>query len=205
MCGITGFFRLKENPFEFDPKNTLQKMTRSLSHRGPDSLGTWIGSKQNIFLGHSRLSILDLSNAGYQPMISNSKKYIISFNGEIYNHLELRKKAKGYSFKGNSDTETLLSMIEFHGVKKALKMVNGMFAFALWDNHLQELTLARDRIGEKPLYYYKSDKYLIFGSELKSLLIHPSFIKNISKKSVSLMMQYSYVPSPRSIYKTRLN
>ena len=146
-------------------------MTNSLSSRGPDNQNFWIDNKSGIALGHTRLSIQDLSEAGNQPMISNNNRFVIVFNGEIYNHLELRRdlnKEIRINWKSTSDTETLLESFCFLGVDETLKKVNGMFAFALFDRDEKTLILGRDRIGEKPIYYGKSNQTFFFGSELKS-------------------------------------
>ncbi len=200
MCGITGFFNLSNLKIE-DPISILHKMNSALRHRGPDDSGVWFNQESGVFLGHRRLSILDLSEAGSQPMVSSSGRYVMVFNGEIYNHLNLRKKLQSKNWVGHSDTETILSVLELYGIEETLKKLKGMFALALWDKKLQRLTLARDRIGEKPLYYFYNENFLIFGSELKAITLHPLFKKSISRSSISLMMQYCYIPSPKSIYK----
>ena len=157
MCGLTGFIN-----FDISSSNELERiissMTSSLIHRGPDDFGVWLDTESKIALGHRRLSVLDLSKAGHQPMQSIDSRYTIAFNGEIYNHLELRKELeKGnretYNWVGTSDTETLLAAIAEWGIEATLKSLVGMFAMAVWDNKDETLTLARDRFGEKPLYY----------------------------------------------------
>ena len=198
MCGITGFFSLN-----FYDENIISKMTNSLSSRGPDNQNFWIDNKSGIALGHTRLSIQDLSEAGNQPMISNNNRFVIVFNGEIYNHLELRRhlnKEIKINWKSTSDTETLLESICFLGVDETLKKVNGMFAFALFDRDEKTLILARDRIGEKPIYYGKSNQTFFFGSELKSFFSHPDWSPRISKDALNLYMRYAYVPTPHCIY-----
>ena len=155
MCGITGFctFDNKNNFKELN--NIINKMSNSLHHRGPDDKGVWIDSDNGVALGHKRLSIIDLSKSGHQPMISNNGRYVISFNGEIYNYKKLKKDLKetGYIFKSKSDTEVILSAIEKWGIINSLKKFDGMFAFGIWDRKKNELWLSRDKIGEKPLYY----------------------------------------------------
>ena len=172
MCGIVGF--ISNSSYNSDKLiDIVSSMSKVISHRGPDDSGVWSDESFNITLAHQRLSILDLSNAGHQPMLSPSERYIVAFNGEIYNHLELRmdlsKKYNNISWRGTSDTETLVTAIDKYGVLETLNKVVGMFAFALWDMHEKELYLVRDRFGEKPLYYGWSHGNFIFASELKSL------------------------------------
>jgi asparagine synthase (glutamine-hydrolysing) len=178
-------------------------MTSRLIHRGPDDEGYWIDSDQRLAFGHRRLSIIDLTAEGHQPMLSKSGRFVIAFNGEIYNFLELRMELEklGERFRGRSDTEVLLSAIENWGVEAALKKCVGMFAFALWDKAEKRLFLARDRIGEKPLYYGWTNKTFFFGSELKALKAHPLFETEIDRNSLALYLRYNYVPAPYSIYK----
>ncbi|MDB9947997.1 asparagine synthetase B, partial [Gammaproteobacteria bacterium] len=175
MCGLTGFY-IDESHSGETATNLINSMTKSLLHRGPDDSGTWIDSNNIIALGHRRLSILDLSSAGHQPMSINDN-YTIAYNGEIYNHMELRslldKEFNPRSWLGNSDTETLLVAFNTWGIEHTLMKLRGMFAIALWDKKNNKLSLIRDRFGEKPLYYgwIKSGTKNIFafGSELKSL------------------------------------
>ena len=155
----------------------IKKMTDSIKHRGPDDSGSWNSSSDGIFLGHRRLSILDLSEAGHQPMESSNGRYVIAFNGEIYNHLQIRsdieKNNNNISWRGHSDTETILRAFETFGVENSIKKFIGMFAFSLWDKKNKILTLARDRLGEKPFYYgwqnIAKGRVFLFGSELKAL------------------------------------
>lgn len=218
MCGFSGFFS-KSNFNSLDAYSIGKLMSDVISHRGPDDSGVWVDDISGIMLTHRRLSILDLSTAGHQPMVSSSGRYVIAFNGEIYNHLEIRhslqvecqshsQKGVGNSaiqWRGHSDTETLLMAIELWGLEKAIKYFVGMFAFALFDRVDNTLSLVRDRLGEKPLYYgwqgSSSEKAFIFGSELKSLKMHPLFERNIDRNSIVLQMKYSYIPAPWSIYK----
>ena len=184
-------------------------MNSVLSHRGPDFSGKWQDSNFGIALGHQRLSILDLSNAGNQPMISQSGRFVITYNGEIYNHVDIRKEINSLNsnikWKSNSDTETLLEAIEIFGIKKALQKTVGMFAFAILDRKKHSLTLARDRMGEKPLYYgwqgENSNKTFSFGSELKSLKQHPSFEGEVNRNAIALQLRHNCIPDPYSIYK----
>ena len=202
MCGIAGFWQQKNGVIN---KNIAREMICELSHRGPDDKGFWFDDSQGIAFSHSRLSIIDLSEMGHQPMSSACGRYVVIFNGEIYNHKELRLQLKdeGYAFEwdGDSDTEVLLSVISFWGVKKALQNFIGMYAIALWDRKSEKLTLARDKLGEKPLYYGWKNGVFLFGSELKSLSKYPNFAKSISDKAVSLYFDYGYIPAPYSIYK----
>ena len=184
-------------------------MNNAIYHRGPDNSGVWQNNEAGVVFGHQRLSILDLSSAGHQPMKSNSGRFIITYNGEIYNHLELRRdleiKNPTIKWKSNSDTETLLEGIENWGLALTLNKIVGMFAFALWDQKDRCLILARDRIGEKPLYFGWQgkgvNKVFLFSSELKALKAHPEFDAQIDMDSVTLQLRYSYIPAPYSIYK----
>ena len=176
-------------------------MASKVKHRGPDDSGSWVDGEQGIALAHSRLSVLELSPAGHQPMISPSGRFVIVYNGEIYNHLELREQLEGVVWRGHSDTETLLAAIDAWGVLATLKKCVGMFAFALWDRKNHILTLARDRLGEKPLYYGWQDNVFIFGSELKALRAHPAFQGEIDRGALALFLRYNYIPAPYSIYK----
>jgi asparagine synthase (glutamine-hydrolysing) len=175
-----------------------------LSHRGPDDHGEWVDGPCGIALGHRRLSILDLSPAGHQPMVSRNGRYVIAFNGEIYNHLALRQtlgnEFHGVNWRGHSDTETLLACFETWGVEKTLVQAVGMFAIALWDREARQLVLARDRLGEKPLYYGWQGNTFLFGSELKALKAHSAFEGRIDRGAVALLLRYNYVPAPYSIY-----
>lgn len=199
MCGIAGFVDFKN----FVCSST-KEMTSKISHRGPDDLGEFISEndKVRIGLGHRRLSILDLSKNGHQPMTSHDGRFVIILNGEIYNHRELRSKLqfKGINWRGHSDTETLLAAFDEFGVAKTLKLAVGMFAIAIWDKIDGKLILARDRMGEKPLYFGWKGNSFLFASELKALEGHPAFEKKISKEALSLYFKFGYVPTPHSIY-----
>ena len=203
MCGFSGIFQYG-NLSGSRIAEIVLKMGNSIQHRGPDDFGIWSDDGAQIALVHRRLSIIDLSDAGHQPMTSASGRYVIAFNGEIYNHLEIRDELEAVGvfsdWKGHSDTETLLASIEAWGLRKSLVKATGMFAFALWDRHERVLHLARDRIGEKPLYYGWQNGVFLFGSELKALKIHPAFDGQIDRTSISLQMMYSYIPAPYSIY-----
>ncbi len=200
MCGIAGYASLTNNVIQ----EKLLEMSKLLKHRGPDSDGVWINNDRNVGLAHTRLSILDLSNLGSQPMISNSGRYIISFNGEIYNHLVLRKelikKKPLNTFKSFSDTETLLFCFEEYGIKETLMRVTGMFALAVYDTLKNEISLSRDRFGEKPLYYGIINNEFVFSSELKVIINSYKKYLNISKNNLLSFFRYSYIPKNKTIY-----
>ena len=200
MCGIAGLISHKVNHLE-----NVNKIITKLSHRGPDNNGIWQSDDKTITFGHTRLSILDLSSAGNQPMISSCGRYVLTYNGEIYNHLSLRKKIEAkrkqqFQWKGSSDTETLLESFVELGVKNTLESVIGMFAFGLWDAKHKKLILGRDRLGEKPLYYGWVNDSFVFASELKAVKAIGGFQNKICQKSLSLYMQLMYMPTPYSIY-----
>jgi asparagine synthase (glutamine-hydrolysing) len=205
MCGICGFYSKSSLKFN----NAITKMCAAISHRGPDGNGIWQDKNLGIVLGHQRLSIIDLSAAGHQPMQSSSGRFILSYNGEIYNHLALRAELKDINsnvkWRGNSDTETLLEGLEFWGIEVTLKKLVGMFAFALWDKKLRCLTLVKDRMGEKPLYYgwqgKRDNSVFLFGSELKALKAHPNFRGEINRDAIALQFRHNCIPAPYSIYK----
>lgn len=176
-------------------------MTAIIRHRGPDGDGVWTDSEAGVALGHRRLAILDLSPAGHQPMISPSGRYVLVFNGEIYNHLALRQMLPAANWRGHSDTETLLCSFEQWGFEATLKRSVGMFAIALWDRMERALYLARDRFGEKPLYYGWQRGIFLFGSELKSLEQHPAFVNEIDRNAITLQLRHNYIPAPFSIYR----
>jgi asparagine synthase (glutamine-hydrolysing) len=209
MCGLAGFLGGEAVDGGYDA--LLRRMTDRLVHRGPDDHGHWYDARHRIGLGHRRLSIVELSAAGHQPMTSHGGRYVLAFNGEIYNHLQLRQdlqQAGGCSegWRGRSDTETLLAAFEHWGIEQTLQKLVGMFAIALWDCRERVLTLARDRLGEKPLYYgFQSigsqRKTLLFGSELKALAAHPGFAAEIDRDVLCLYLRHSCIPAPYSIYK----
>jgi asparagine synthase (glutamine-hydrolysing) len=200
MCGFVGFLRFRQSNFEADA--AVQSMLSTIQHRGPDSQGFWKNETQDVVLGHCRLAIIDLSETGHQPMHSASKRYTVSFNGEIYNFRELRLElAKlGHSFKGTSDTEVLLASIEQWGIAQSVQKFNGMFAFALWDSTTRKIYLARDRFGEKPLYYAWIGYNFVFGSELRTIRSFPEFKAEISVPSLDEFFRYSYISAPSTIY-----
>ncbi|MGH8217864.1 MAG: asparagine synthase (glutamine-hydrolyzing) [Steroidobacteraceae bacterium] len=203
MCGIAGFLEARILPPE-EAREDLRRMAAVLAHRGPDDEGIWLDAAAGVGLAHRRLSILDLSPLGHQPMLSSSGRSVVSFNGEVYNHAELRAELarRGHTFRGGSDTEVLLAACEEWGVRGALERCRGMFAFALWSAPERMLYLARDRFGEKPLYYALEDGRLIFGSELKALREHPAFRAEVSRDALALYMRRGYIPSPHSIYRS---
>lgn len=206
MCGIVGFIDLSLQYKPSELKSIIIKMSDTLIHRGPDDSGIWIDEKSGIALGHRRLAIIDLSSTGHQPMESHSGRYVIVFNGEIYNYPEIRKSLQRVSnrnilWRGYSDTETLLAAIDQWGVKETLKMSIGMFAFALWDKQERVLYLVRDRIGEKPLYYGLINNTFLFASELKALCAYPNWQGETNRDAIALFLRHSYIPAPYSIYK----
>jgi asparagine synthase (glutamine-hydrolysing) len=201
MCGIVGFWG--GDVSQSEAKVHLETMASKLRHRGPDDSGVWCDELNQIGLAHRRLSILDLTSAGHQPMLSASARFVLVFNGEIYNHLVLRNELETMgemAWLGHSDTETLLRCFEAWGIKTTLQKTIGMFALALWDQEEHTLTLARDRVGEKPLYYGWSKHCFLFGSELKSLTCHPCFDATIHKGAIALLLRHNYIPAPYSIY-----
>ncbi|OHE76491.1 MAG: asparagine synthase (glutamine-hydrolyzing) [Verrucomicrobia bacterium RIFCSPHIGHO2_12_FULL_41_10] len=201
MCGLAGF--LTANHDAENRAKIITQMTNRLRQRGPDDAGIWLNQDDGIALGHRRLAIIDLSLAGHQPMQSHDCRYVIVYNGEIYNFLELKKElqSKSHAFSGHSDTEVILTLIIEYGLEAALKRMRGMFAFALWDKKEKTLHLARDRIGEKPLYYGLVNGSFVFASELKAIRAYPDFHNPINRTSLALFLQYGYVPTPHSIFK----
>lgn len=206
MCGFIGFCGGKYADNEI--KAIMRSMLSEIETRGPDSFGHWSNFSEGIHLGHQRLSVLDLSSEGNQPMLSKSGRYVISYNGEIYNHLELRleleNKFDELEWRGTSDTETLLMCIEIWGIEQTCSKLKGMFAFGIWDNKTKELSLVRDRIGEKPLYYgwqgNEVDRVFLFGSDLRAFRHHPYFKPNVNRDSLSLLLRHNYIPAPYCIY-----
>src|SRR5258705_1036988 len=206
MCGIAGFVGGSWSSGA-RISATLARMNESMRHRGPDQADAWSDPDSRVAMAFNRLAILDLTTAGNQPMQSATGRYVITFNGEIYNHCllrdELAANGHGQNWRGHSDTETLLAAIETWGMRGALKRATGMFAFALWDRHERSLSLARDRLGEKPLYYgrkRRGDAFL-FASELKSITQHPDFLREIDRDALTLFLRYNYIPAPFTIYR----
>ena len=208
MCGVAGFLMDSKSSSSVNFDLITKKMTDSIKHRGPNDSGCWNNPSEGIALGHRRLSILDLSDAGHQPMESSNGRYVIAFNGEIYNHLQIRsdieKNNGNISWRGHSDTETILSAFETFGIQESLEKFVGMFAFSLWDKKNKILTLARDRLGEKPMYYgwqnIANGRVFLFGSELKALKSFPDIDLRVDRGSLSLFLKHAYVPNPYSIY-----
>lgn len=199
MCGIVGFY--SPSGFSSDWAGILaQDMAKIIANRGPDDSGEWIDSEAGIALAHRRLSIMDISPAGHQPMRSASRRYVIVFNGEIYNHMEMRTHLVG-PWCGHSDTETLLAGFECWGVEATLKKTVGMFAIALWDRQERVLTLARDRMGEKPFYYGWQGDTFLFGSELNAMRLHPAFRAEIERNTLPLYLRHGYITAPYTIFK----
>lgn len=199
MCGFAGFVSTK--PFA-GAEVVLEQMGRAIEHRGPDAAGVWFDRSLSLGLSHRRLSIIDLSEFGAQPMASESGRFVIAFNGEIYNFRLLRKEleAKGAIFRGHSDTEVMLAAFEAWGVEAALQRLSGMFAFALVDNRFRKLYLARDRMGEKPLYYGWQGESLLFGSELRALRQHPAWQGAIDTSVLPALLRHNVIPAPRTIH-----
>lgn len=206
MCGVAGFVDFHAVTDLASGANILNIMSDLIAHRGPDDSGKWMDEQEGVFLAHRRLSINDLSSAGHQPMVSNSGRYVIVFNGEVYNFKKIKLQledefGKKIAWQSNTDTEVLLYAIESWGIHKALNSFSGMFAFALWDTIKKELLIARDRVGEKPLYWGIFSNILIFGSELKACKGHPLFSSEIDRNALALFMQFGYIPAPHSIYR----
>ena len=200
MCGIVGYWDRQGAS-----SSTVENMALRIQHRGPDGAGTWLNKDGNLAMAHRRLAILELSPAGHQPMLSPCERYTLVFNGEIYNHLDLRaaleKEGGAFAWRGHSDTETLLAALRHWGLENTLQRLNGMFAFALWDSQEKTLSLARDRMGEKPLYYGHNNGRFFFSSELKAFKAHPAWQPEIDRDALALFMRHNAVPAPWSIYK----
>jgi asparagine synthase (glutamine-hydrolysing) len=209
MCGLTGYFGAETFFAVEDARSVLKRMADTIVSRGPDDFGCWHDDSAGVALAHRRLSILDLSPAGHQPMQSVCGRYILVFNGEIYNHQNLRAELEKSSlvsrWRGHSDTETILAGFVAWGIQATVERCIGMFAFAIWDRENRTLTLGRDRLGEKPLYYgwqgSGGRSCFLFGSELKALKVHPSFSAEVDRSAMCLLMRHNYIPAPYSIYK----
>jgi asparagine synthase (glutamine-hydrolysing) len=200
MCGIAGF--IERSSTSSDSEAVIRRMTDALAHRGPDDSGIWLDRHDGVALGLRRLSIVDLSPQGHQPMLSRSERHVIVFNGEVYNFPILRRELEGagHPFRGHSDTEVVLAAIEAWGLERAVSRFTGMFAFALWDRARKTLSLARDRVGEKPLYYGYAGSTFLFASELKALAMYPGFRGRIDRDVLALYVRHNYIPAPYSIY-----
>lgn len=204
MCGFSGYLRISGQAAA-DRVAVLQAMGQALLHRGPDDQGYWLDAGADFGVTHQRLSIADLSQAGHQPMASHDDRYVLAFNGEIYNFPALRaaleQDAPGMVWRGHSDTEILLEALARWGLTRTLEAATGMFAFALWDRQARTLTLARDRMGEKPLYWGWQGDTLLFGSELSALEAHPACLRHVDRGALALLLRYNYIPEPHSIYR----
>ena len=208
MCGLSGFLFGPGAWSGPEIEEILGKQAKSIGHRGPDDTGRWHDHAGGIGLAHRRLAIVDLSPTGHQPMVSASGRYVMVFNGEIYNHLALRQTLSAQemapTWRGGSDTETLLAAVDAWGFEATIQSAVGMFAIALWDRERCELTLCRDRFGEKPLYYgwqgSGSKQCFLFGSELKALRAHPTFTGDINRGALALQLRHNCIPAPYSIY-----
>ena len=201
MCGIAG--AVEKNNTREKWRDILFAMGKSIEHRGPDDSGIWFDEKAGVGFAHQRLSIIDLSEHGKQPMISKSGRFVIAYNGEIYNFLHIKDMLSSYSipWQGGSDTEVVLAAIDIWGLEKAIEKFIGMFAFALFDKQEQKIFLVRDRLGIKPLYYSIFPQKIIFGSELKPIKLYPGFEKQINRDVLALFLRHNYIPAPYSIYK----
>jgi asparagine synthase (glutamine-hydrolysing) len=205
MCGIAGFWDPRGRKTRAELEGRARLMARALVHRGPDDEATWAEESEGLAFGFRRLAIIDLTREGAQPMRSASGRYVVAFNGEIYNYKELRREIEGLcpsiAWRGSSDTEVMLACFEQWGVEAAMRRLQGMFALCIWDGVERNLHLVRDRLGEKPLFYGWSRGVLLFGSELKALVCHPDWQGEIDRESLLHFMRLSYVPTPRSIYR----
>ena len=207
MCGFAGFAR--PAGLNDQAESLVRSMNGIIAHRGPDGEGQWVDAAAGIALGHRRLAIIDLSATGHQPMQSDDGRYVIAYNGEVYNFRELAEELENAglapAWRGHSDTEVLLAAIVAWGIKPTLKRAHGMFALALWDRRERSLTLARDRLGEKPLYYgwqgHGSARSFLFGSDLAALAVHPAFEGEIDDGAIELLLRYLYIPEPHSVYR----
>ena len=199
MCGIVGCFHPGEGADALG--HQVRTMAAAVTHRGPDSDGEFIDETAGLALGFRRLAVLDLTPTGGQPMVSHSGRYVVVFNGEIYNHTALRRELTGVSWRGTSDTEVIVAALDRWGIENVWGRLRGMFAIALWDREERRLTLVRDRLGEKPLYYGLHGGALLIGSELKALCAHPLFHGEVDRDALSTFLYASFVPTPRSIWK----
>jgi len=202
MCGLAGLLRATPDTDAARLETLAGAMGDALEHRGPDDRGVWVDEEAGIALAHRRLSILDLSPLGHQPMASENHRFVVVYNGEIYNFAELREVlvARGHVFRGHSDTEVLLAAVMEWGVEEAVSRCNGMFALALWDRQERRLWLARDRVGKKPLYYGWAGSTFVFGSELKALWRHPAFDNGVDPDALALLLRLDYIPAPHAIH-----
>ena len=202
MCGIAGFLLGKRRLEPAILGNIAMAMAQAIRHRGPDAHGVWIQADAGLAFGHTRLRVIDLSDAGAQPMVSPSERYVLNYNGELYNFVALRRMLidLGQEFRGHSDTEVLLASIDTLGLEETLNRANGMFALALWDRAERRLSLARDRVGKKPLYYGWCGDTFLFASELRGLRAHPDFSATIDRPALSQFVRFGYISQPLSMY-----
>ena len=205
MCGLAGFYSPRSKLTPDSAMTLLRKMGGHLVHRGPDDSGEWFDDAGSIGLAHRRLSIQDLSAAGHQPMRSPAGRYVVVFNGEIYNHMQMRNEIESDipvpRWAGHSDTETLVAGFDSWGVKRTIERAVGMFAIAVWDSEAERLYLIRDRAGEKPLYYGWQGESFIFGSELKAIAAHPDFKREVCRDALTIYFRHNYIPGPHCIWK----
>ncbi len=203
MCGFAGILTANANTSPADLERTAARMAEVLRHRGPDDTGVWCDADAGIALGHRRLAVIDCDPSGHQPMVTSSGRYAIAYNGEIYNYKDIAKdlRAAGHDITGGSDTAVLLAACVAWGVEKTLQRCIGMFAFALWDGHARTLTLARDRLGIKPLYWAHTHQGFVFGSELKSLRVSGLIDEDIDRAALASYLRHAYVPAPHTIFK----
>lgn len=201
MCGISGLWHSSTLPSE-DLASLARQMSDQLKHRGPDDSGVFVDPNAGLALGHRRLSVVDLSARGHQPMTSPKGRYVITYNGEVFNHQQLHRELadQGATFLGHSDTEVIVTAIEHWGLERTLQRLTGMFAFGLWDREQRTLTLVRDRIGIKPLYYGWVGRRFVFASELKAIRALPGFSNDINRDALALFLRHGYVPAPHSIF-----
>ncbi|HVE73835.1 MAG TPA: asparagine synthase (glutamine-hydrolyzing) [Mycobacteriales bacterium] len=200
MCGIAGLLDRRAGHSAAALQDLATSMADAIRHRGPDDSGTWVDSEVGLALGFRRLAILDLTPAGAQPMVSVDGRYVLIFNGEIYNHGALRAELADVTYRGHSDTEVMLAAFVRWGIPAATRRFNGMFAFAVWDRQRRVLTLARDRMGEKPLYYGTVGGRFLFGSELKALRATPGFRADLDRDALTLFLRHGYLPAPHTVY-----
>src|SRR5262245_8978863 len=203
MCGIAGLIDITRRFPREELQNIASCMAQSLRHRGPDDQGVWADPRSGVGLGHTRLAIIDLSPAGAQPMLSSCGRFVLSYNGEIYNAPELRAEleTKGRKFRGHSDTEVMVEGFAVWGVRQTVERLIGMFAFAAWDRSSHKLALGRDPLGIKPLYWSHTNGAFVFASELKALKAVPNWHDEIDREALSSFLRYGYVPAPMSIYR----
>lgn len=201
MCGLTGVFDPNQQLGAESLRIMAGQMTSAITHRGPDDVGLWVDPKAKVAFGHRRLSIIDLSEAGQQPMVSANGRWVIAYNGEMYNTSHIRELLGEMKYRGHSDTEVLVEAFAQWGVEVAISRINAMFAFAAWDTQENELWLARDRFGEKPLYYGWHGNVLLFGSELKALAAIEGFSPEIDRQALGMLVRKISVPAPSTIYR----